>query len=305
MKRRYIGIGIAVMALCLGVFTSVHFGYLPMGAAVQPSVGDPMIQQSVDEAVEKAETQYRAERQEKDVQIAALKGQLEELTDRLEKESDPQAPGSQQDMPVSADPGPSEPASAAPAAPIPPVQQQSVGISSETTSPPPQTSQSEGLIFTFEATGNGAPELIQKSNAEDVPADPADDFDYTLEEFAEEVFYWTNVIREEHGLPVFVQDPVLDEMAQIRATEGERMTHTRPDGSTPDTIFDEYDTELVCTGENITGAGGTPKSVAYGFLETSHRENILNPKATHLGIGCRWSETVIGDRIAVLQLFAE
>ncbi|WP_432353195.1 CAP domain-containing protein [Anaerotruncus rubiinfantis] len=301
MKKRYIGIALA--ALGLGVLTLIRFGYPPMDAEVQPPTPDTILEQTVDEAVEKVMVQYEAEQKEKDAEIAALKEQLEELSSMVETDIQPQASSSQPEAPAPAAPAPSAQVSA-PSVPDQPVQELA-DASPKKTSTPSYASESEGTVFTFEAFGDRAPEPVQESHPDETVDTPSDDFDYTLEEFADEVFYWTNVIREEHGLPAFEQDPILDEMAQVRATEGEHMTHTRPDGSTPDTIFHEYDTDLVCTGENLAGAGPSPKSVAYGFLETSHRENVLNPKATHLGIGCRWSETVIGDRIAVLQLFAK
>jgi len=130
-------------------------------------------------------------------------------------------------------------------------------------------------------------------------------FDYTLETFAEIFTRETNKIRAEHGLPTFETDSLLSEMAQARMDESERMDHKRPDGSDPTTIFPEYGSELRCTGENMGSAGPSPKNSARGF-ETSpgHRKNLLNPDAKYMGVGVKWVNTIVGRRIAVLQLFA-
>lgn len=63
MKKRYIGIALA--ALGLGVLTLIRFGYPPMDAEVQPPTPDTILEQTVDEAVEKVMVQYEAEQKEK------------------------------------------------------------------------------------------------------------------------------------------------------------------------------------------------------------------------------------------------
>ena len=50
----------------------------------------------------------------------------------------------------------------------------------------------------------------------------------------------------EAGAPPLELNPTLSEMAQARKDENKgKMTHIRPDGSTADTIFKEYDTDLT------------------------------------------------------------
>lgn len=130
-------------------------------------------------------------------------------------------------------------------------------------------------------------------------------FDYTLEEFAKIFTEETNAIREEHGLPAFETDDLLTEMAQARKDESTKIDHIRPDGTTPGTIFEEYNAPLRCTGENVMGAGPSPENAARGFLDSQgHKRNILNPDAKYMGVGVKWVDTVVGPRIAVLQLFA-
>ena len=47
---------------------------------------------------------------------------------------------------------------------------------------------------------------------------------------------------------------------------GGKLTHTRPDGSTPDTIFGEYDAGLRCTGEIKNYTKSSTLAVVEGLL---------------------------------------
>ncbi len=137
-------------------------------------------------------------------------------------------------------------------------------------------------------------------------AQDTEEFPYTLESFAEEVLRLTNEARAEAGAPPLELDPTLNEMAQARKDENKgKMTHIRPDGTTADTIFKEYDTDLTCTGEIIMSTAQSPEAIVNGFLAgKSHRENLLNPGHKYVGIGVSWGETPAGTGIAVLELFA-
>ena len=139
------------------------------------------------------------------------------------------------------------------------------------------------------------------------PAKPEDDFSYDLETFAAEVLRLTNEARAEAGAPALETDPVLTRMAQARMEEsGGKLSHTRPDGTTPDTIFREYDTGLTCTGEIIMSTSRSPQAIVNGFLASpSHRANLLDPNHKYAGIGIAWGETPAGPGIAVLELFAK
>lgn len=147
-----------------------------------------------------------------------------------------------------------------------------------------------------------------KDAATFLPEQPADSgFPYTLGSFGEEVLRLTNEARAAAGSPPLEADPTLTEMAQARMEENwGRLTHTRPDGTTPDTIFGEYDTDLICTGEIIMSSSRSPQAIVNGFLASpSHRENLLNPDHRYVGIGTSWGETPAGTGIAVLELFAK
>lgn len=162
---------------------------------------------------------------------------------------------------------------------------------------PVEAEEKKPLLLRSERKPVGAGECAEKETG----------FSYDPESFAAEVLRLTNEAREEAGLPALETDPVLTEMAQARMEEtGGKLTHTRPDGSTPDTIFGEYDAGLRCTGEIIMSTSRSPRAVVDGFLGSpAHRENLLNPEHRYVGIGTAWGETPAGPGIAVLELFAK
>lgn len=151
------------------------------------------------------------------------------------------------------------------------------------------------------------PEEPQPVPAEPIVTPTPEDFPYDLETFAAEVLRLTNEARAEAGAPALEADPVLTQMAQARMEEtGGKLSHIRPDGTTPDTIFREYDTQLTCTGEIIMSTSRSPQAIVNGFLASpSHRANILDPNHKYAGIGVAWGETPAGPGIAVLELFAK
>lgn len=161
----------------------------------------------------------------------------------------------------------------------------------------------DGFSFQVEIIGSYTPPPEQ-DNTEKTGTEDKFAFDYTLESFAEAFTAETNRIREENGLPAFETDDLLTEMAQARSDESDKLSHVRPDGTDPTTIFTEYGSILKCTGENIMSGGPTPENAARGFMTTNHRKNILNPDATYMGVGVTWVDTIVGPRISVLQLFA-
>lgn len=152
-----------------------------------------------------------------------------------------------------------------------------------------------------------SPENIQPDRAEPVETTKPEDFPYDLETFAAEVLRLTNEARAEVGAPALETDPILSQMAQARMAETcGKLSHIRPDGSTPDTIFREYDTQLICTGEIIMSTSRSPQAIVNGFLASpSHRANMLDPNHKYAGIGVAWGNTPAGPGIAVLELFAK
>lgn len=103
------------------------------------------------------------------------------------------------------------------------------------------------------------------------------------EDFPVEVLRLVNVERSRVGLsPLkFAKDLVAS--AYVRAVElPTKFSHTRPDGSKCFTAMAKRGHIL---GENLAGGQTSPKQVVQAWMDSkSHRENILNPEFTELGV---------------------
>lgn len=106
------------------------------------------------------------------------------------------------------------------------------------------------------------------------------------------------------ALPVSVF-PKLQSAARKRAVEqGKRYGHTRPNGTSFATIFDEYGLTASWKAENAAKNYPTPEKVTQGWIDSpGHYRNMINAKAKHMANGCAWNlnSTV---RIGWIQLFS-
>ena len=104
------------------------------------------------------------------------------------------------------------------------------------------------------------------------------------ENFAVEVLNLVNAERAKVGVaPLRLADD-LQEAAAIRASEIiQNFSHTRPDGSDCFTVM-QY-RGRTC-GENIAAGHATAEETVEQWMDSEyHRENILNPAFTELGVG--------------------
>ena len=112
------------------------------------------------------------------------------------------------------------------------------------------------------------------------------------------VFELTNQARRAKGLPPFIQDAELTQVA--RAFSDDMLVrrffdHTTPDGlSFDERLADRYRHRVRLMGENIWYASGynlakfqqVAKEIVDDWMSSpGHRENILDPRFTHLGVG--------------------
>jgi uncharacterized protein YkwD len=112
------------------------------------------------------------------------------------------------------------------------------------------------------------------------------------------VFEMTNQARRAKGLPPFIQDVELTQVA--RAFSDDMLVrrffdHTTPDGVTFDErLAERYPHRARLMGENIWYASGynvekirqVAKEIVDDWMSSpGHRENILDPRFTHLGVG--------------------
>ena len=173
-----------------------------------------------------------------------------------------------------------------------------------------------GEVFTFEAVPeNGSraeeqstpvwespkPERQESSGYGWTPPEPEW---VDLDAYAQEVLALTNAQREAAGLNTLSADPVLTEMAMLRARElEESYSHTRPSGENCKTVFGEFETDLRFWGENAAKGNRTPEAVVEAWMDSpGHRENLLREDAEYLGVGVWQDEDGI---LYWVQLFAK
>ncbi len=106
-----------------------------------------------------------------------------------------------------------------------------------------------------------------------------------------EMLKLVNEERAKHNLPALKYYGAAQQAADTRAKEirtqyetEQDIHHIRPDGSEWRTVLEGID--FKGAGENICAGLTTAKDVVDNFMNSEeHRENILNPKFTHLAVG--------------------
>lgn len=112
------------------------------------------------------------------------------------------------------------------------------------------------------------------------------------------VFEMTNRARQARGLAPLIKDPVLTKVARAYSDDmlvRRFFDHTNPDGlSFHKRISTHYGHRVAFVGENIYSAfednPSNIREVAEKIMDTwmnskDHRENLLDPDFTHLGVG--------------------
>ena len=143
--------------------------------------------------------------------------------------------------------------------------------------------------FTGYATDEDAIDAIFKRAAEETAKAQQNSMNQpdaqSEEDAVQTVFRLVNEAREAEGLAPLTLDDKLCEAAQIRAKElNELYSHTRPDGRDADSVLDDNNISWVSMGENIAGVNMTEDLMPGWMSSDGHRRNILNPKATEVGI---------------------
>ena len=173
-----------------------------------------------------------------------------------------------------------------------------------------------GEVITFEAVPESGSKAEKQSTpvweAPETERQEPDDYEWTpsepelvdLDAYAQEVLTLTNTQREAAGLNPLSADPVLTEMAMLRARElEESYSHTRPSGENCKTVFREFETDLRFWGENAAKGNRTPEAVVEAWMGSQgHRENLLREDAEYLGVGVWQDEDGI---LYLVQLFAK
>lgn len=115
---------------------------------------------------------------------------------------------------------------------------------------------------------------------------PSPEPEMSVEEMASEVIRLTNIERVKAGRSPLQYHAGLQRAAMVRAEEITRkFSHTRPDGTDSSTALYENGVSCSC-GENIAAGQKTPEAVVRAWMNSpGHKAAILDPDATHIGVG--------------------
>lgn len=131
-----------------------------------------------------------------------------------------------------------------------------------------------------------SPETPSSETSTPVVEQPEDP--YFIDSNAEQVLALVNQARAEVGLPGLTLNSTLLSAAHVRASEiAVSFSHTRPDGRSCFTAWDEAGVTYMAAGENIAAGQTSPEDVMNSWLNSpGHYANITNPNFTELAVGC-------------------
>jgi len=99
----------------------------------------------------------------------------------------------------------------------------------------------------------------------------------------------TNLERSSRGLAPLVLDAAASAAAYDHCWDMDArdfFDHVNPDGDDPADRLRDHGVELIVAGENIARGQASPEEVVQAWMASpAHRENILYPGWTHIGIG--------------------
>ncbi|MCC8023232.1 MAG: CAP domain-containing protein [Clostridiales bacterium] len=117
-----------------------------------------------------------------------------------------------------------------------------------------------------------------------------------LSEFEQEVVRLVNLERKTAGLnPLQIGGQALQNAVERRALEiTQSFSHTRPGGTSFDTVLAEYAVARYTTaGENLAAGQTTPEQVVAEWMDSpGHRANILNPAYTQIAVAYRYEASL-------------
>lgn len=311
MKRRVFTIASAV-CIGIGIFVGAYY----LGAA---STGSSIPVDSISEPEEHPETS--GSESKLDMGASSSPGTSSPETEAsppalvvLEpedngKELEPPAPDTSQ---VGGAPStPSTPASGAAIPTQQELQPQEVAPPMKEAPLSPGFSQEEPNIISFEVENIGGivpqPDGNESDHNDEPDTEPEPyqpEIDWVdLEDYADQVFSLTNQERSSAGLGTLEADPTLNEMAMVRAKElVDAYSHTRPDGTNSNTIYEDFGADLTPYGENIHKGVKTPGAAVNGWMGSAgHKANILRDGAQYMGVGV-WQDD--NGRLYWVQMFA-
>ncbi|GAA0441301.1 hypothetical protein GCM10008983_18020 [Lentibacillus halophilus] len=124
-----------------------------------------------------------------------------------------------------------------------------------------------------------------------------------LSEFEQQVVELTNQERTSQGLDPLKVDTELSKVARKKSqdmADNGYFAHNSPNYGSPFDMMEQFGISYQTAGENIAKGQSTPQQVVDGWMNSEgHRENIMNPDFTHIGVGYveqgnHWTQQFIG-----------
>ena len=121
--------------------------------------------------------------------------------------------------------------------------------------------------------------------------------------FEQQVVELTNQERAKNGLPALKLDVELSKVARDKSKDMQTknyFSHTSPTYGSPFDMMKAYGISYKSAGENIAMGQRSPEEVVQAWMNSQgHRENIMNPNFTHIGVGHvtagnYWTQMFIG-----------
>lgn len=126
-----------------------------------------------------------------------------------------------------------------------------------------------------------------------------DDFDLSNSgeiAFRKAVVTLVNEIRNDYGLNQLSENPDLAQVAQMKAEDMQNnkyFDHQSPTYGSPFDMMKKFGISYMSAGENIAKGQSTPEEVVNSWMNSEgHKENILNPSYTQIGIGYSADEDI-------------
>jgi len=111
----------------------------------------------------------------------------------------------------------------------------------------------------------------------------------TVSAYEKEVVTLTNKERTSRGLKPLTLDTKLSKMARDKSQDMANknyFSHQSPTYGSPFDMMKTYNISYTSAGENIAAGQKTPEDVVSAWMNSEgHRENILNPHYTAIGVG--------------------
>lgn len=142
------------------------------------------------------------------------------------------------------------------------------------------------------------PNLIYPGQVLNIPS-----LDSSALSFEKEVVRLVNKERTSRGLKPLTQNWELSRVARYKSQDmkdNRYFAHNSPTYGSPGKMIRDFGISYRSYGENIAKGYSTPQAVVDGWMNSSgHRQNILNPSFTQIGVGYvasgnYWTQMFIG-----------